>query len=416
MESLREHRLGNGLTLLGDLMPDRHVVAFCLALPAGFATEDPARRGLSSIAAGMLLRGTTRRDSRALSDALDSLGLQRGEAVDCEFIEFHGALGRALLGPALDLYAEMLRSPAFPEDQLAAEREQGLQAIAALADDPGRRLMVELRRQFILSAHGESSLGTPEGIRAIVREDLVRDHLRRMCPCGGMLAVAGGFDWTEVVKRAERLFGDWRGNAPAPEAVRLRDGPWETRIHQETAQEHIGLAFPGVALGDPDFYPLRLAIGVLSGGMSGRLVTEVREKRGLAYAVGASLWTLPGAGVVCCYAGTTPDRADETAHVLDAELARLADGVAPPELERARIGILSALVMDQESSLARASAMVSDYWQLGRVRPLGEIQAAYRAVAVDQVDEVLRRRAAAPRTVVRLGPGRTGAPRQGGAA
>src|SRR5262249_12712977 len=152
----------------------------------------------------------------------------------------------------------------------------------------------------------------------------------------------------------DRLFGDWEG-APPPSPPPSTEGRAAYRhVHKETAQEQIGVAYPTLSVADPGYYDARMAVEVLSGGMAARLFTEVREKRGLCYSVRASHVNVRGAAAVFAYAGTTPERAQETLDVLTHELKRLREGVTDEELARARTGLLSALIMQSEATRARS--------------------------------------------------------------
>lgn len=179
--------------------------------------------------------------------------------------------------------------------------------------------------------------------------------------------MAGRFDRDALRRRVEELFGDWAGEAPSPPEPPHHGLPGYRHVVKETAQVHIGAVTRALPADHPDYYDYLMAVRVLSGGMAARLFTEVREKRGLVYAVSAGLRVMRGLGVIQAYAGTTTERAWETLKVLLEEITRLADGVSAEEMERARAGILSALVMQGESSSARAAALVSDYRLLGRI-------------------------------------------------
>jgi predicted Zn-dependent peptidase len=159
-----------------------------------------------------------------------------------------------------------------------------------------------------------------------------------------------------------------------------------------------------VPFGHPDFYVARGAVSVLSGGMSARLFTEVREKRGLCYSVSASYQTFKDIAAVLCYAGTTNERAQETLNVTLRELARLKDGIEEDEVERVRAGLKSALIMQEESTSSRAGTIASDWFQLGRVRTLEEIQAAIDGLTPDSIADYARRYPPRSPTLVTLGP------------
>jgi predicted Zn-dependent peptidase len=152
-------------------------------------------------------------------------------------------------------------------------------------------------------------------------------------------------------------------------------------LPKDTTQTQIVIAYPSVPFGDPDYYAALGAVQVLSGGMGARLFTEVREKRGLCYAVSANYQTFKQVAGVLCYAGTTTERAQETLDVTIGELKRLIDGVSEEEVQRVRAGLKSALIMQEESTSSRTGALASDWYYLGRVRATDEIQQAIDALS-----------------------------------
>lgn len=152
------------------------------------------------------------------------------------------------------------------------------------------------------------------------------------------------------------------------------------------------------------YYNARVAVGVLSGGMSARLFTEVREKRGLCYAVGARYHCLKEAAGITCYAGTTPEKAQETTDVIISEFKKLAEGISEEELQRAKVGLKSSLILQSESSISRAGSIGSDYYMLGKVRSLDEIKKKIDETTVDSVLEFLRNNTFKDFTVVTIGP------------
>jgi predicted Zn-dependent peptidase len=155
---------------------------------------------------------------------------------------------------------------------------------------------------------------------------------------------------------------------------------------------------------DVDYYNARIAISVLSGGMSARLFTEVREKRGLCYAIGARYHGLKQAAGIMCYAGTTPDKAQETLDCIIGEFNRLGEGITEDEIARAKVGLKSSLILQSESSSSRAGAIGSDHYILGRIRSLDEIKDKIEATSVDSVLAFLRSNPFREFTVVTIGP------------
>jgi predicted Zn-dependent peptidase len=396
--------LENGLTIVAEEIPGVRSAAFVLFLAAGAVTDPDGNEGAASVLEGLVYRGAGDRDTRALSDALDALGIQRSGGAELEQSSFGGAMLADDLERSLALYADIVRRPHLPEEGLAAERDLALQKLDRLEDNPAEKLFVELRRAYFRSTHGRSPLGTREGLQALTREGLVQDHRRRYRPEGAILGVAGKIDWPRLKGAVEELFGDWQGAPPPLPAPVAAEGSAYRHVPQDTAQEQIGVAYPTAGHDEPGYYEARMVVEILSGGMGARLFTEVREKRGLVYSVRAAHQSLRSAGLIVGYAGTTPERSQETLDVLLAELRGVAKGVTQEEVDRARVGLLSALIMQGQASRTRAHAIARDYFLLGRVRGLDEIRTALERVTPASIHAHLTERPPGPFNVVTLGP------------
>ena len=402
--STRTHHFSNGLTLVAEPMPAKQTAAWMFLLPVGAANEPAHLSGLTSVQEGACYRGAGDLDSRQFSDALDNLGVDRSGSATVEYSTFGGgALGQSL-PEILPLYADLILRPHYPEGEWEGQRELALQNLASLDDQPAQKMFQELRKIYFPGAHGRSSLGTVDGLNQITRDDLVNDHANRFKPGGAILAMAGQIDFDAVVAQIENLFADWKGATPPLPSPEIISTPATHHIAQDITQEHIGVAWKGLEPDHPFYYDHRVAMNVLGGGMGARLFTEVREKRGLVYTVHAGAYAYRGCGFNLAYAGTTAERSQETLDVLLDELTKIAQGVSEDEVERAKTGLLSNLIMSEESSRSRTASMASDMFQLGRVRPLDETTAAIEKVTAQSIQKYFD--AIPPRdfTVVTLGP------------
>lgn len=397
------HTYSNGLTLLLETMPDVRSVAFSLMVPAGSAYDTPETRGAAAILSDWISRGAGDMDSRELTNTLDNLGLSRNEGAGAAHLNFGAATLCENLHPALKLYADIVRRPMLPDDEFEAAKAGIEQSLRAIEDEPRQKVMVELRKRCYPHPWGLPSEGSLEGLDAITADD-VRGHYARCArPRGAILAVAGYFDAKRVIDEVGQLFGDWADIAgPAIETGPSRSTG--THLPHEATQTQIAVAYPSVTYAHPDYYAAWAAVSVLSGGMSSRLFTEVREKRGLCYSVSASLHNLKDHARVLCYAGSKTERAQETLDVMVAELKRLADGIGEDELERCRARAKSSLIMQQESSGARASSMARDWYHLGRVTTLEEVRRKIDELTVPAILEHLSRFPAKDFTFLTLGP------------
>ena len=204
--------------------------------------------------------------------------------------------------------------------------------------------------------------------------------------------MAGAIDWPRSARRRRPALRRLGAPARARRASSGPAGPRRDHILRETQQIQIALAYPAATVASPDYYRARAATAILGGYSSARLFTEVREKRGLCYSVYASYESQRDRAAVLCYAGTSADRAQQTLDVTLAEIDRLGrDGVEAEELETMRAGLKSSLIMQQESSMSRSGSLASDWFFLGRVRPLDEISAALDALTPEAVADYAAR-------------------------
>jgi predicted Zn-dependent peptidase len=402
-QELHQHTFPNGLTLLAERMGHVRSATMYLLTPGGFTYDPPDRLGTATVLAEMLVRGAGDRDSKQLALDLDNLGTDRSESIGpYNVVLSAGTLARNL--PAvLDIYADVVRRPHLPDDELGPAQDLALQDILGLEDAPQEKVILELKARYYPPPLNRNRYGTAEGVQAVTQESLREHYRRRFRANGAILSVAGAIDWPALKDRVGRLFGDWPGGAdpePAPAAHRPRSG----HLPKDTQQTQVALAFPSAAFTDPDYYAARGAVGVLSGGMSARLFTEVREKRGLCYSVYATHDTLRGRGAVIGYAGTRADRAQQTLDVMVAEFRRLKDGIAADEVDRVKAALKTSLVMQQESTSARAGSMASDWFYLRRVRTVEEVQAAIDGLTPGKILYHLDCYPVIDLTVVTLGP------------
>ncbi|MHC4488786.1 MAG: M16 family metallopeptidase [Planctomycetota bacterium] len=403
-ESFDKHVLNNGMVLLGEPMEAVESVAFGFLLPAGAALLPEGCCGAGSVIADWIFRGAGDKSSRQLGDALDGLGLVRGCSVGSSHIGIGAALEASNLAEALELYADIILKPSLQEDLFELARQLAIDGVHSLDDDPRQKVMIKLREQFYPSPLGRSTVGQVAELEALTVEttkQIIKDNFNLSQT---IFTVAGKYDFDVICRQMENLFS---GTKPVPggAAVVVRDKAGKyTHINDDSAQVHIALMTETVKPTDGDYYNARVAVSVLSGGMSARLFTEVREKRGLCYAIGARYHGLKEAAGIMCYAGTMPQKGQETLDVIIGEFNRLAEGISEEEIARAEVRLKSALILQSESSSSRAGAIGADYYMLGRVRSLDEIKNKIEQTTVDSVLGFLRNNNFKDFTVVTIGP------------
>jgi predicted Zn-dependent peptidase len=351
----------------------------------------------------MVQRGAGDHSSRDLVAIQDNLGVDRNSGVTAGMVSFGCAMPAASLQQTLQLYATIVRNPHLPEDQLQDAKMMSMQELRAMQDEPTHRVMRRLRERHYGQNLGRSIYGTEEGILKITNQD-VRDFYESNYHAGGaILAVAGAVDVDDVVQWAKDGLADWKTGPSVP--LESADGTkGYEHLESQSSQTHIGFAFDSIPYGHEDYFRMRAGIGILSDGMSSRLFDRVREKRGLCYTVTASCHSMKQSAGVFGYAGTTPERAQETLDVTLHEIEHLVDDLQQDELDRWKVRIESGLIMEQESSASRASSLASDHYQIGRPMTTEELETAIVSLTLDDVREYWTANPPANFRLVTLGP------------
>jgi predicted Zn-dependent peptidase len=401
-EPIEIHEYTNGLVLVAQRMPWVESAALTLLVPAGCSRDPVDRLGLSNITCEMVQRGCGERDSRQFVNDLENLGVDHNASVSIAHTSFGGAMPADKIERALPIYADLVQRPHLPPDQLEDARLSCIQEIRALDDDLAQLTMLELRRRRYGPVWGRHSQGTQAAMELVALGDVQRHFAAAYRPRGAILSIAGKIDFASLCDQVGELFGSWNGDRPADVPVGRGDAA-SVHLTHDSNQTHLAIGYSSVPYGDPLYYQARGAVGVLSDGMSSRLFTEVREKRGLCYAVYAVCHTLRNQASVFCYAGTTTDRAQETVQVVLDELRRLRLGVQPDELRRLQARLKSALIMQQESSSARSSSIAADWYYLGRVQTVEQVRRIVENLCCESINAYLTDHPPAHFTVVTLG-------------
>ncbi len=401
-QKIFSHRLANGLTLVAEEMDWLESAAFALLTPSGCAYEAAAQAGLAALTCEMAERGAGERDSRQFVSDLENLGADCSTSCSNSHTSFGGAMPHESLLPALSIFSDAVQRPHLPADQLEDARLSCLQEVRALEDDLAQKLMLTLRERFYGEPFGRSPQGTEETLSSLTMQDVRQFFSRTYRASESILSVAGKFDWLHLKDHVTHAFGRWEKGQGllAPEAPPPRK---YLHVPAESSQTHIGIAFQGVPYRHDDYFQLRGAVGVLSDGMSSRLFTEVREKRGLCYTVYAVSHSLRDRGGVFAYAGTTKERAQQTLDVMAAELRGLFRGIEQAELDRLKGRIKRSLILQQESSPSRSGSIAYDWYYLNRVRTMDELRSIIDGLTVESINDYLAAHPPGEFTVVTLG-------------
>jgi len=404
MESCKVTKLANGLRVASAAMESVGTVSVGVWVGAGARAESRATNGVAHFLEHMAFKGTTSRSALDIALAVDAVGGHFNAWTGRESTAYYMKLLADDLPLGVEILADILLNPVFDAAELERERGVILQEIGQTMDTPDD-LVFDLLQEtaFPDQPMGRSILGPAAGIRALPRDALtgfMGSHYR----AGNMvLAAAGAVDHDRLAALAGSAFAGLEDAAPPPLAAADWQGG-ERREERQTEQVHFTLGFPGIPRDDPASYDATALAVLLGGGMSSRLFQEVREKRGLAYAVQAFTQSFGDSGLFGVYAGTGEDGIAELTPVVCDELARLADSLTEDEVQRARTQMKASLMMEMESTGGRAGRLGGQMLAYGRPMEAAEITARIDAVTVDSAAAAARRIFSGPPALAAVGP------------
>ena len=380
--SVEVTRLPSGLSVVTDRMPHLESASLGVWAGAGSRNEAPDEHGISHLLEHMAFKGTKRRTSRQIAEEIEAVGGDLNASTSAESTGFYARVLKADVPLALDVLSDILSEPTFEPEELRREQNVIVQEIGAVEDTPDDLVFERLHETaFPKQPLGRSILGTPETVRSF-NSARIRTYLSRNYRAPDMLvAAAGAVEHERIVAEAEKRFASFIGPAaPAPEPAHFGGG---TRVEtRDLEQVHIALALQGVPVRDEQLYSLQVFTSVLGGGMSSRLFQEVRENRGLCYAIHAFHMPYSDTGMFALYAGTDEADAPELMRVAIDQIAITTETLNEAEVARAKAQMKAGLLMALESSEARLGQIARQMLAYGRPIPLDEIVAKVDAVTV----------------------------------
>jgi predicted Zn-dependent peptidase len=361
---LQQHKLttlDSGVRVVTEAMPSVRSVSVGFWIGTGSRTEDDGQAGLSHLIEHLLFKGTDKYGSLEIDQIFDGMGAELNAGTGKETTSVYARVIDDHVSEAFDVMSDMVFRPALKD--IDSERAVILEEIAMYEDDPQEKVF-DLLGEAVFGEHplGRAIIGRASVIAGASPDEIRRFHDNRYGPENIVIAAAGAVDHDAFVELAARSVAEKNGAlapaaapAPAPSAARRR---FERK---DTEQYHVCLGGPGLARHDERRFALRVLDNVFGGTSSSRLFQEVRERRGLAYAVYSFTSAYQDTGQVGLYIGTRPDNVAEGLQVVGAELDRLREEPATPdELERAKENLKGRVVLALESTGARMNRLGSE--------------------------------------------------------
>jgi predicted Zn-dependent peptidase len=410
-QGIRSTRLDSGLRIVTEALPALRSVSVGFWVGVGSRDEHDGELGASHFLEHLVFKGTEDRSAAQIAHAVESIGGDMNAFTAQEMTAFYVRVPDEELDLALDLLSDVVWAPALRTDDVDVERRVILEELG-MRDDAPDDLVHELFASAMFPDHplGREVLGTRHSIAEMTRDSIGRFHHRHYRPPSIVVAAAGNLTHDRVVDRLAR-HAEAHELGPDVDLGRSVEGlaPARSRavLTKPAEQVHVVLGTRGIAREDPDRYPLTVLNQAFGGGMSSRLFQEVRERRGLAYAVYSYRVAYVETGAFGVYAGTAPGRAAETIDVVGAEIDRVIrdGGIGDAELAAAKGQLKGSMALSLETSNSRMQRLGSSELMLGETLSLDDVTARIDAVTPDDVARLITRMfVSGSRTLAVVGP------------
>ncbi|MFL5329974.1 MAG: M16 family metallopeptidase [Gemmataceae bacterium] len=402
----QKHTLPNGLNIIGELSPSARSVALGFFVRTGSRDETPEECGVSHFLEHMVFKGTPRRSALEVNRDFDRIGANYNAFTSEENTVFYAAVLPEYLPQAVDVLADILR-PSLRDDDFNMEKNVIIEEIGMYEDQPGWSAYDHAKKHYF-DQHplGNSILGTPESIRALTR-DQMHDYFRRRYVASNVtVAAAGNFDWNRLTELVAEACKKWDNGPVSRQGIQPAQGSGSIMAvtKKKVTQEHVILISPAPAADAPLRHAadmLAMAIGDDSGS---RLYWELVDP-GLADSADMSFHEYEGTGSFYSSYSCEPEQAQENLAIIRKVLAEAQrDGITEEELQQAKSKVLSRVVRGSERPMGRMQAIGMCWTYLREYRSVDVELAAFEAVTLKQIREVLDQFPIDQPTVLALGP------------
>ena len=408
--------LPSGLRIVTEEVSTVRSVAFGIWANVGSRDESPSVAGASHFLEHLLFKGTQTRSALDISAAIDAVGGEMNAFTGKEYTCFYARVIDTDFSIAAEVICDMIRDSVVRAADVDSERTVVLEEIAMRDDDPSD-LVHDLFSETLFgdTPIGRPILGTVDSITHMSRKSVNDYYKKKYLPENLVVAVAGNIKHERVVERVSSLLGDFLDSSAKPAALRPTKkiraaGKGEIGlIYRKSEQANVLLGFPSIDRNDERRFALSVLTSALGGGMSSRLFQEVREKRGLAYSVYASMQQFAGAGILSLYAGCNPEKTTEVTSIFREVLGDvMTTGLSAAELERAKGQVAGSMVLGQEDTGSRMVRIGKSELVYGEIKSMDEILANVRAVDDAAIAELASEIFSAQPTLAIVGPYKSG--------
>jgi predicted Zn-dependent peptidase len=388
--AIPEHKLTvlpNGVKLITETMSDVRSVAMGIVVGAGSGLETDPIAGISHFIEHMAFKGTSKRSAFDIASELDAVGGKMNAYTSKEITTYYAVTLDKHIDVATDVLSDIFLNSVYDSKEIELEKGVIVEEIKMYEDTPDE-LIHDFFTETIYKGHplGRSTIGNEKSVRSLGRENMLDYTKEFYTPDNIIVALAGNVEHEKAVELVGPAFSVMRGKFPAMKkavptinkAIKLKQ--------KKTEQVHMCLGTSGPSQLDEDRYAFSVLDTVIGGSMSSRLFQEVREKRGLAYAIYSYNGAMKDCGLYVVYAGTSKENLNKVVDLTMEEFKKIKkNGITKEEMERSKEHLKGSLVLGLESTSSRMGYLAKSQLYYNRVITIDEIFDKVDRITLDDI-------------------------------
>lgn len=381
--------LENGLTILHEKR-DVDVSSVMISVPFGAIHENEREKGVAHFIEHLCFKGTEKRTAKEIASELEGVGGNLNAFTGEEMTAYHVKLPSNHLELAVDVLSDIFFNASFPEEEVKRESNVILEEIKMYHDNPRAHVLESIKSNLYSGPFGMFIAGTEKTVKSMDRDFLLKKHRSIYVPKNTVISVVGNNDFDEVLKVIKKYIGFER------EGISLEEINVEKKIvesfekRNDLMQTNLALGVHLCKVSDDEVYAVEVFNEILGSGMSSRLFTEVRERRGLVYLVRSELDIGRNYGYMIIFAGTDKDKVKEVIDVCKQEFSMM-ENLSEEELERAKVQVIGKHKIESENSNDTALKLIIHEFA-GDVKDYYSFPEKIKDVKLDEIKQIAQKR------------------------
>lgn len=356
MAKFNKKVLKNGLTIIHEKR-DVNVTSVMISVPFGAIHEKESEKGVAHFIEHLCFKGTEKRTAKEIASELENVGGNLNAFTGEEMTAYHVKLPSNHLGLAIDVLSDIFFNASFPEDEVKRESNVIIEEIKMYHDNPRAHVMESIKSNLYKGSLGMFIAGTEETVKSMDRDFLLKKHRSIYVPKNTVISVVGNNDFNEVLDMVSKHVNFEREGVSLDKTEVVEQSLESFEKRSDLMQTNLALGVHLCKMSDKERYAVEIFNEILGSGMSSRLFSEVREKRGLVYLVRSELDIGRNYGYMVIFAGTDKEKSKEVIDVCKEEFSKMSR-LSEEELRKAKVQIIGRYNVESEDSISTALRLI----------------------------------------------------------